>query len=88
MYRHFYSSLVLGVTLLCSSYASAQSCYDLWYARNLFYKEQGFCFSTKLAKETFGNQGCWTKNPEFSREDQRVINEIRALERAKQCRVN
>ena len=88
MKRRFYPSVLLGVLLSYSSYASAQSCYDLWYARNAIYKQQGYCFSTQLAKETFGNQGCWTKNPAFSRQEQRMINEIKAVEKARQCRVN
>src|SRR5215217_9721860 len=34
------------------------SCQSLYEVRNLIYKQNGFCFSTNRAKQTFGNDGC------------------------------
>jgi hypothetical protein len=34
------------------------SCQSLYEVRNLIYKQNGFCFSTQRAKQTFGNEGC------------------------------
>ena len=35
------------------------SCQSLYEVRNLIYKQNGFCFSSNRAKQTFGNDGCW-----------------------------
>ncbi len=34
------------------------SCQILWEVRNTIYKENGYCFKTKKAKEELGNAGC------------------------------
>ena len=34
------------------------SCGDLYYERNSIYKNNGFCFKTARAIQTFGNAGC------------------------------
>jgi hypothetical protein len=34
------------------------SCQILWEVRNTIYKENGYCFKTKKAKNYFGNAGC------------------------------
>jgi YARHG domain len=34
------------------------SCQILWEVRNWIYKENGYCFHTPKAIETFGNAGC------------------------------
>ena len=39
------------------SLAYAQSCQELWYERNTYYKQGGFCFKTARAINTFGNAG-------------------------------
>jgi hypothetical protein len=33
-------------------------CQPLWEVRNWIYKENGYCFHTPKAIETFGNSGC------------------------------
>ena len=71
-----------------SSTAMAASCYDLWYARNQIYADNGFCFSTSLAIRTFGNDGCYTKHPHFSKREQRKIDAIAAEEADRGCHVN
>ena len=63
-------------------------CYDLWYARNEIYKRNGYCFQTRLAMETFGNSGCYTRAPRFTRAEQSTIEAIRRKERQRSCRVN
>ena len=52
------------------------------------YAENGYCFATDLAIQTFGNDNCWTKHPKFSKSEQRKINAIVAEERARGCKVN
>ncbi|MCB1418758.1 MAG: YARHG domain-containing protein [Zhengella sp.] len=68
--------------------AFAQSCYDLWYERNLIYAENGYCFKTRLARRTFRNYDCWTDNPRLSRWEQRRVAQIQRQERRRGCRVN
>jgi len=37
-------------------------CGQLWRARNMFYKANGYCFSTPRAIRAFGNEGCMFDN--------------------------
>ncbi len=62
------------------------SCQQLWVARNSIYKRNGYCFRTRRAINYFGNAGCWTRNPRLSRWEQRQVDAIRRVERAKGCR--
>ncbi|MEP0944913.1 MAG: YARHG domain-containing protein [Rhizobiaceae bacterium] len=64
------------------------SCYDLWYARNLIYANNGYCFRTRLAIRTFGNAGCHTRNPRLSASERRRIARLQAEERRRGCKVN
>ena len=68
--------------------AFAASCYDLWYERNQIYDDNGFCFKTQLAQETFDNSDCYTSHPDLSRSEERRVAQIKARERAKRCKVN
>jgi hypothetical protein len=52
------AAAVLAGTLIGVSYASAQSCQQLWVERNSYYKEAGYCFKTSRAISYFGNAGC------------------------------
>jgi YARHG domain len=84
------SIIALGaaVSTLVISQASAQSCYDLWYARNKIYAENGYCFKTRLGRETFGNEGCFTSNPKLSEFEARDVKEIKREEKKRGCKVN
>lgn len=66
----------------------AASCADLWYDRNLIFAENGYCFSTRLARRTFRNFDCWTTNPRLSRSERRRIAAIKREERRRGCKVN
>ncbi len=52
------AAAVLAGTLIGVSYASAQSCQQLWVERNSYYKEAGYCFKTSRAISYFGNANC------------------------------
>ena len=49
----------LAVSALCAFAAPvparAETCDDLWYARNEIYKAQGYCFRTRRGIAAFGN---------------------------------
>lgn len=81
---HF--GISMGVAL-ASSLATADSCYDLWHARNSIYAEYGYCFKTQLGQETFGTQ-CVTNSPKLTKAEQKFVASIKAQEKAKKCKVN
>jgi hypothetical protein len=68
--------------------ALAQSCYDLWYERNEIYDRNGYCFSTRMGRQTFDNSDCWTSSPRLSRAEQRRVDQIRRQENRFGCEVN
>ncbi len=68
--------------------ARAETCDDLWYARNEIYKAQGYCFQTRRGIAAFGNAGCQYDNVEevpLSASQRRSIAEIQREERARRC---
>lgn len=68
--------------------AMAASCFDLWYARNAIYDDNGYCFKSDLALEYFDNADCWTKKPKFSKAEWAEIVAIKDEEEARDCKVN
>ena len=80
-------ALIAGVVAVPTE-ASAESCFDLWYRRNLIYAENGYCFKTDLGKRTFADYDCWTSNPNLSKAEQRRVDGIRAEEKRLGCKVN
>jgi hypothetical protein len=80
-----FAALIISVS---SGAASAQSCYDLWYERNAIFNANGFCFKSRLGRETFNNSDCWTSRAKLSRSEQGRVNSIRAEERRRGCKVN
>lgn len=68
--------------------ALADSCYDLWYERNLIYAQYGYCFVTPLGRRVFADYDCWTRNPRLEPWEQQRVREIKAEERRIGCRVN
>jgi hypothetical protein len=81
------AALALGLVALPTA-AMATSCYDLWYARNAIYDENGYCFSSELGRETFDNSDCWTKHPHFSKYEWKTILAIKEEEEERDCHVN
>ncbi|WPL17214.1 hypothetical protein Thiowin_02210 [Thiorhodovibrio winogradskyi] len=71
-----------------SAQVQAESCYDLWYERNLIYAENGYCFSTNLGQSTFSEYSCWTKSPSLSTDEQRRVAALKAEEKRRGCKVN
>ena len=71
------------------SLAYAQSCQALWYERNSYYKEAGYCFKTTPAIRAFGNAGCMYDNERhlpLSAAVRARINQIVRAERVLGCR--
>ena len=68
--------------------AAADSCADLWYARNLIYAQHGYCFSTTLGQRVFADYDCWTRNPVLEPGERQRVAAIKAEERRLRCKVN
>lgn len=71
-----------------SAQTRAQTCYDLWLARNEIYKAQGYCFRTQRAIATFGNAGCQydaIDDVPLSANDRRRVSDIVRQERDLRC---
>ena len=80
-------AILIGIAALPAP-VRAETCDDLWYARNEIYKAQGYCFRTRRGIEAFGNAGCQYDNAEelpLSNSQRRSIAEIQREERARRC---
>ena len=76
------------VLILTGSPVQAQSCGELWYARNEIYKAGGYCFRTQRGIRSFGNAGCQHDDVEdvpLSANQRREINDIVRDERRFGC---
>ena len=64
------------------------SCENLWYARNVIYSENGYCFRTERALRYFDNSGCFVTNESrlrLNRFERNNISRIRQVERNRGC---
>ena len=78
-------------TLVAALPAAAQPidwCEERWVARNTIFHRAGFCFSSALGQQLFGNAGCTGTNPVLTPADREAVDAIRAQEQAAGCRVN
>lgn len=81
-------SLMGACWLAAPSAAAAQTCENLWVARNEIYKAQGYCFRTARAISAFGNAGCQYDDIEdvpLSANDRRAVADIVRQERRLGC---
>jgi hypothetical protein len=74
-----------GTSYPAGYFARSFSCQELWFMRNSIYHDMGYCFQTARAIRTFGNQGCFTRNPHFNRHQRSNIAAITAAEDARGC---
>lgn len=61
------------------------TCGELWYARNAIYAQQGYCFKTRRARQTFGPR-CYAPWGRLTASQQRRVNLIQRWERRYGCR--
>ena len=88
--RHSMKQAIVAMILLMLgiAVAAAQSCDELWYQRNMIYKEAGYCFKTAKAIRSFGNAGCkYDEQVEvpLSARDRAEIATISGMERSMRC---
>ena len=79
----------LAYAALDISAAQAQSCQELWVARNSIFKAYGYCFKTARAIRYFGNAGCQyddERDLPMSRAERAEVDRVVRRERALGCR--
>ena len=87
--RLFAATAATAIALIAPGTAlAATSCFDLWYARNAIYDENGYCFSTERGREYFDNSDCWIEDQadvELSEIETHNVDEIVEVEQEKGC---
>ncbi len=73
----------VGGSAFAANYAY-MGCYDLWYARNAIYAQEGYCFKTAQARAVFG-VGCFPPYGKLSKWEQNEIAKIKYWEARKGC---
>ena len=68
------------------SYAN-MSCYNLWYARNAIFADQGYCFESARTVNTFGRR-CYSPYGRLSAWQKEQISNIKYWERRRGCNGN
>jgi hypothetical protein len=64
------------------------SCQDIWVMRNQIYKDNGYCFKTKKARNYFGNGGCWVDDEgdvSLSSKETKLVLKYKHWESVKGC---
>ncbi len=81
-----FSAIALLTTAGASNAQSYRdmSCDELWYERNLFYAQKGYCFKTARARAVF-KDACFPPYGELDRWEQEQVELIRGWERRKGC---
>ncbi|AZV79881.1 YARHG domain-containing protein [Parasedimentitalea marina] len=64
---------------------AALSCDALWHRRNQLFYENGYCFGGTRGIATFGNDNCYTKEPDLSPAEADEIARIKQMERDQAC---
>lgn len=61
------------------------TCEQLWYARNLIFHNNGYCFETARARAVFDTNQCMTRTPRLSSAEEREVQRLRAAEKVNGC---
>jgi len=64
--------------------AADMSCDELWYARNVIYARNGYCFQTSRARAAFG-AGCFSPYGALHGWERNRVNELQMWERRRGC---
>ena len=78
----------LPVSAMPNGPVDALSCHELWVMRNQIYKDNGYCFKTKKARNYFGNGGCWVDDEgdvSLSSKETKLVLKYRHWEMVKGC---
>ncbi len=64
---------------------AGDSCFNLWYARNLIFHQKGFCFQSDKAKQYFDTSRCTTRSPRLTAAEKQQVEMLQATEKAQGC---
>jgi hypothetical protein len=76
--------IIVGTTPASAQSYQAMTCDQLWYARNVIFADNGYCFKTQRAINVFGPR-CYPPYGELSSYEQGQVDSIRSVERQKGC---
>ena len=83
--RLFLSALALAA--LPQTAPANTFCDTFWISRNMIFHRAGFCFSSVLGQELFGNAGCTTTAPALSDADRTAVARMHEVEQ-QNCRMD
>ncbi|WP_209426842.1 DUF4453 domain-containing protein [Pararhodobacter sp. SW119] len=89
--RHLLPALLLSVLFQPALAPAARAdtfCDLLWVTRNMIFHRAGYCFSSPLAQQLFGNSGCTGTDPALSATDRAAVARMRELEGRIGCRMD
>ena len=89
MRRSMFFFVLAGIFLIGTAKVEARSyaqmsCYELWYARNAIFAQEGYCFTSRQAINTFGRR-CYPPYGRLSRYESDEVDRIKYWERRKGC---
>lgn len=89
--KHFISvslGIIILQLLLSAQLVSAEEpCDDLWYSRNFYFDQAGYCFGSKLGKDIFDNLNCKSKNITLKESVKLRISHIKKVEEWRECNI-
>lgn len=83
-----FAMLILQMSLLAQTAYAEEPCDDLWYSRNFYFEQAGYCFGSKLGKAVFDNSNCKSKNVSLSAFIQYRISQMEKIETEWECKIN
>ena len=78
---------MLPIATASASQYDSFSCSSLWYQRNSFYAEAGYCFKTARARAVFGT-ACFPPYGQLNGYGQYTVGQIKQAEARKGCPTN
>lgn len=81
-------AVVLFQTSLLAQAFAEDACDDLWYSRNFYFDQAGYCFGSKLGKAVFDNSNCKSKNVSLTAPVKYRINQMKKIEAVWECKIN
>ncbi len=83
-------ALFAGMISLLSAHATATTdaaqCQQLQDDHDIIYAAKGFCFKDPDKQARFDGKNCHTDKPKFSEKEQQLIDEIKARQKALNCK--
>ncbi|MGL1920831.1 MAG: YARHG domain-containing protein [Hyphomicrobiales bacterium] len=80
--------VLLQLSLLLTPAFAEDACDDLWYSRNFYFDQAGYCFGSKLGKAVFDNSNCKSKNVALTKSTKRRISQMKEIEKEFDCEIN